>query len=157
MICKNCGTEYSNNERFCPACGADNATANHSPRHYQPNQSTNYNDSYSGQQNTRTQAQYQQPVQPVYITDSEPHYDEHVSIGGWIGRWILMWIPLVNVVMLFVWAFGGTEKYSLKTWARARLIVALISVLVIAILVIVFIAMGGSFNELLKQIQYNYW
>ena len=68
-----------------------------------------------------------------------------------------MWIPIVNVIMLFVWAFGGTEKYSLKTWARARLVVALISVLVIAILVIVFIAMGGSFNELLKQIQYNYW
>ena len=49
-----------------------------------------------------------------------------VSIGDWIITFILMVIPIVNLVMLFVWAFGGNTPESKANWAKARLIFMLI-------------------------------
>ena len=45
-----------------------------------------------------------------------------VSIGEWIITFILMAIPIVNFVMVFVWAFGGGASASKANWARAILI-----------------------------------
>ena len=52
---------------------------------------------------------------------------EHLSTGGWFGRIIVSWIPIVGIIMLFVWAFGNTPQTSLRTWARAQLIMILIA------------------------------
>ena len=30
-----------------------------------------------------------------------------VTVGEWIVTFIILAIPLVNLIMLFVWAFGG--------------------------------------------------
>ena len=36
-----------------------------------------------------------------------------ISIGNWIISLILTMIPIVNIIMLFVWAFSnGTNPYS---------------------------------------------
>ncbi len=55
-----------------------------------------------------------------------PESDNNMTLGGWIGRIILSCVPVVGLVMLFVWAFGGNIQPSLKTWARAQLIFMLI-------------------------------
>lgn len=37
-----------------------------------------------------------------------------VSLGEWIVTYILCCIPCVNIIMLFVWAFGGNTNPSKK-------------------------------------------
>ena len=46
-----------------------------------------------------------------------------VSVGEWIITMIIMWIPLVNFIMLFVWAFSDSTPVSKANWAKATLIV----------------------------------
>ncbi len=45
-----------------------------------------------------------------------------VTIGDWIITFILMAIPLVNIIMLCVWAFGSNTSVSKANWAKASLI-----------------------------------
>lgn len=49
-----------------------------------------------------------------------------VSVGNWILTFILLAIPLVNLIMLIVWAVGATTHPSKKTFAQAYLIIFLI-------------------------------
>jgi hypothetical protein len=65
-----------------------------------------------------------------------------------------MCIPIVNIIMLFVWAFGGSRKYSLKTWARARLLLALIVIIALLITVIVLAVSGVNVQEIFKNAKY---
>ena len=56
-----------------------------------------------------------------------------ISIGDWVVTFILLIIPLVNIIMLFVWAFGGSTPESKANFAKAQLIFWLISVILIVI------------------------
>jgi len=51
-----------------------------------------------------------------------------VSVGEWVITLILMAIPIVNFVMIFVWAFGGGTAASKANWAKAILIFWLIAI-----------------------------
>ena len=48
--------------------------------------------------------------------------DNPVSVGQWMITMLLMAIPIVNIVMLFVWAFGGNTPLSKANWAKASLL-----------------------------------
>ncbi len=61
-----------------------------------------------------------------------------VSIKEWIFVLLISAIPLVNVVMIFVWAFGGKANKSIENWAKASLIIFLVSVALIFIVALVF-------------------
>lgn len=145
MICRNCGSEYPDYKDNCPNCGTRNPNVSYNSQYSAPQNSGNRNGGQYG---------YQQPVNTVYVNEPDVHYDEHVSIGGWIGRWIVMCIPIVNIIMLFVWAFGGSRKYSLKTWARARLLLALIVIIALLITVIVLAVSGVNVQEVFKNAKY---
>ena len=45
-----------------------------------------------------------------------------VSVGNWIITFIVMGIPVVNLIMLIIWALGGTPHQSKKTWAQASFV-----------------------------------
>ena len=51
-----------------------------------------------------------------------------MTIGDWLITFIITYIPLVGVVMLFVWAFGDGTHPSKKTWAQATLILFAIAI-----------------------------
>ena len=53
-----------------------------------------------------------------------------VSTKDWFVTMLVACIPLVGIVMMFVWAFGNT-KPSKKNWARAALIWCAVAVLMI--------------------------
>lgn len=145
MICRNCGGEYPDYKDNCPNCGTRNPNVSYNSQYSAPQNSGNRNGGQYG---------YQPPVNTVYVNEPDVHYDEHVSIGGWIGRWLVMCIPIVNIIMLFVWAFGGSRKYSLKTWARARLLLALIVIIALLITVIVLAVSGVNVQEVFKNARY---
>jgi hypothetical protein len=48
--------------------------------------------------------------------------NEPVSIGNWIITIILLAIPLVNIIMLIVWAISGSTHPSKRSYAQASLI-----------------------------------
>lgn len=60
-----------------------------------------------------------------------------VSIGDWIITLIISMIPLVNIVMLLVWAFGSNTNPSKANWAKAYL--AFIAILVGFYMVLFFV------------------
>lgn len=45
-----------------------------------------------------------------------------VTIGNWMLTILLMCIPLVNIILLCVWAFGSNTPVSKANWAKASLI-----------------------------------
>lgn len=112
------------------------------------NQYQSYNNGYNQQYNTQYQQTYNsQPVPPVAPSYGTPD-TQPVSIGGWIGVMLLTCLPLVNLIMLFVWAFSSSTKKSLKNYARASLILALIGVVLVVVVSIILAVSGiNIFNE----------
>jgi uncharacterized membrane protein YdjX (TVP38/TMEM64 family) len=45
-----------------------------------------------------------------------------MSIQDWIITILITSIPVVNIIMLFVWAFGSDTNENKKNWAKATLI-----------------------------------
>ena len=45
-----------------------------------------------------------------------------ITTGDWVIVYLIMCIPLINIIMLFVWAFGGGTPASKANWAKATLI-----------------------------------
>ena len=66
-----------------------------------------------------------------------------VTVGNWILTTLLMCIPLVNIVLLFVWAFGSNTPISKANWAKAALIWAVISISVYVLLALL-IGIGAA-------------
>lgn len=58
--------------------------------------------------------------------DGTLHDDEdynEISTGEWIVSLILSYIPLIGLIMLLVWAFGGGTSPTKANWAKAQLII----------------------------------
>lgn len=83
-------------------------------------------------------------VEATYTSSNGNMVKSNKSIGGWILTHILTAIPLVGLIMLFVWAFGEETKAdpTFRNWARTQLIVGLIAGIFIIVMVIVVIALG---------------
>ncbi|HNX38492.1 MAG TPA: hypothetical protein PL124_10350 [Candidatus Cloacimonadota bacterium] len=45
-----------------------------------------------------------------------------MTVGNWVVTILLMCIPLVNLIMLIVWASSSSENPNRKNWAIAYLI-----------------------------------
>ncbi|GAA4846287.1 hypothetical protein GCM10023310_25330 [Paenibacillus vulneris] len=73
---------------------------------------------------------YQQQAAPV------------ISVKDWMLTILLLIIPVVNLIMLFVWAFGGGANPSKANYAKASLLWALIG---IAIYIVFFVLIFGAF------------
>ena len=66
----------------------------------------------------------------------------YVSVGAWMGMIFVSFIPVINLIMVLVWAFAG-ENESRKNYFRAILAWTLIMVVLWAALVAVIIHTGG--------------
>ncbi len=93
------------------------------------------------QQPTYQQSTYQQPYQqqqPYQTGDSD--LEEPVSFADWMLTTLVMFIPCVNIIMLFVWAFSAGTKKSKSNYCKAMLVWMLISVVLSFVLGGVFMA-----------------
>lgn len=94
---------------------------------------------YQGQQDYQSQQSFQnqQPYQQAPYQQSGVEMEEPVSFGEWMLTMLIMMIPCVNIIMMFVWAFGDGKK-SKSNYFKASLVWALISIVVTVIIVAVF-------------------
>ncbi|MGY6631013.1 MAG: hypothetical protein ACXIUL_08400 [Wenzhouxiangella sp.] len=53
-----------------------------------------------------------------------------VSVGNWMLTILIMAIPLVNLIMLLVWAFSSGTPLSKSNWAKATLLWMLIMIVI---------------------------
>ncbi len=60
-----------------------------------------------------------------------------VSIWEWIGTFILLAIPVVNLIMIVIWLFSGSTNPSKRNFILAQLIVFAVIFVLIAIVAIV--------------------
>jgi uncharacterized membrane protein YdjX (TVP38/TMEM64 family) len=64
-----------------------------------------------------------------------------ITLGEWMITLLLMLIPIVNIILLFVWAFGGGTNPTKSNYAKATLLWMLIA---IVIYVVLFVLILGS-------------
>ncbi len=119
MICPNCHAEVDNDKRFCPSCGAAMNAQAQTPPPPPP----------------VSQPPYQQPYQQP---QANQQYCEPLSTGQFVLMDFLAAIPLVGLILYFVWAFSSSENPNRRSWAKARLIWLLISIVLSILLVIIF-------------------
>ena len=111
---------------------------------------------YGQDQQMNGQAPYGQPQQydaapqtsyPQY-QQTQPQQDEVVTMGEWLITMLISCIPCVNIIMIFVWAFGNGKK-SKSNYFKAVLIWTLIWI-VISLLISIFAgaALASIFAEL---------
>lgn len=62
-----------------------------------------------------------------------------VSLGDWMITMLILCIPLVGIIMLFVWGFADGTHPSKRNFCRAYLIWMLIGLVIF----ILFLFMGG--------------
>ena len=109
-------------------------------QYYQPNQP---------QQPQQPQPQYQpQYQQPVY---QQPVYDptkEVMSVGSYVLMFILLSIPVVNVICWIVWLVSPDTNKNKKNYVIANIIIYAISVGILILAVIVMAALGISLSEI---------
>lgn len=67
----------------------------------------------------------------------EQEQPQEMTIGKWLLTFLLCIIPIVNIIMLIVWAVGSNPKDGIrKTWARAQLIWMVIMAVISTVLAI---------------------
>ena len=67
-----------------------------------------------------------------------------VTVGNWMLTILLMCIPIVNLVLLFVWGFGSNTPVSKANWAKASLIWMVIFIVFYVILFLI-LGLGAAF------------
>lgn len=77
--------------------------------------------------------------------ENEERLHPVVSIGDWIITFIIAAIPIVNVIMLFVWAFGSTTNPSKANWAKASLIIFAVAVVFYILFFVLFFGAMRSY------------
>ena len=59
----------------------------------------------------------------------------YVSVWFWLLTWIVMGIPILNVIMTIVWAFSGDNE-SRKNYFKASILVFLIGTGIVITLIL---------------------
>lgn len=91
--------------------------------------------------------QTQQPYQQSYQNDN---LEEPVSFGEWMVALLLMMIPCVNIIMMFVFAFGKSKK-SKSNFFKAYLVWFLI---MFVLSIIIGVAFGASMAAMMSSMGY---
>lgn len=71
--------------------------------------------------------------------------EEALGVGDYIKMFLLMVIPLLNIILLFLWSFGAGGNPNRRNFGRAALIM-------IAVALILWFIAGGLILEALEEI-----
>lgn len=138
MNCSNCGNQVADHVKFCTSCGAA-MTAE-----------------ASVSEMTSTVPPSVTPAQSSPST-KQPHAsvykEEPISTKSYVGIMFLLIIPVLNLLLLIIWACGGCRKKNKRNFARAALLWFVIgSILSILIILVGRLLYGNEFNALKESL-----
>ena len=145
--CDSCGAALVEGAKFCKNCGREVSAA--APASAPPPQQT-YSPPVPPPQQTYYQAPPQQP--PYYPQqDTSP-----MTVGQFVATFLIQCIPIVGIIMLFVWAFGSDTNINRRNYARAMLIILAVGV---ALYIVLFAAIGSFIGSIISSMgkSYNYY
>jgi cell division protein FtsW (lipid II flippase) len=74
----------------------------------------------------------------------ETENNQIVKTGDWVLTLFICAIPLIGIIMLFVWAFSGGTNPSKANWAKASLIWLVIG---ISLAIFFFVLFGAALSR----------
>lgn len=143
-FCESCGVQLTDQEKFCHNCGIQ-TTGQAQVKINPPVPGNNpgvqqVNPAYMPPQNNMYPGQY-----------NNNSITTPLSVGQYILTFILLAIPLLNIILLFVWSFGSDVNINKKNFCRATLIIGII-------VTVLSIALGsvivGIVTEIMNSISY---
>lgn len=142
MTCKLCGCENEEAAVFCTNCGAQleskmaaEVTAEPAPA-VQP-------------QTQQAPPQWAYSQAPVIPENYKP-----LSPWAYFGYQLLFSIPLVGFILLIVFSVNNSGNINLRNFARSYWCAALVGVLLFVVVLILIIALGGSFSSIIQSSMY---
>ena len=102
-----------------------------------------------GYQQQAPQQRYQQQM-PQHSSRWQPMNDI-TSTGEWFLNLFLVAIPVIGIILLFVWAFGSGTASSKKNWARANLIWILVGLILTIVICVVASLMGVDVQAVIQN------
>ena len=76
---------------------------------------------------------------------TEEMTSKHMTVGDWLITMLILIIPIVNIVMLFIWGFGSPD--ARRNYARASLIWMAIGIVLMLVFYGVVFAFIFSLNS----------
>lgn len=155
--CPQCGRTMDDELDYCPDCGRDVSTIASGYNSYNEYNDSDYDDEFDDRNapsEKRGRKKREKKNKGGAQDDGSGYPQEHygkqdpVTTGGWLLTFLVMMIPIVNLFMPFIWAFGSNTQPSKKSWARASLITTLIGILLSILLVV---AMGSVISSLFSS------
>lgn len=141
--CSKCGTQIADGVKFCTSCGTQVVAT---PKTQQP--------PTPPPPPVAPQQPYQQPYQqPSYGQPYQQavYTEEPISTGSYMLMFLLLMIPIVNVLCLIIWACGGSNKRNKVNLSRAMLFWILIGAVISGIILLAGgMLFGDSINELIQ-------
>lgn len=159
-FCTECGAKLDEKTKFCTSCGAP--VEDYVVEAEDKSEQNKKEEEIPHIEYVPHTAPYE-PEQPAYTRASMHAADfgvpakgsmyEPISTKGFIGIFLLMCIPIVNIILLIVWACGACQKINKTNFARGALLLMLIMILITIITGIVLYFVIGA--DKLQYFFYN--
>ena len=159
MFCEKCGKELPANSKFCSGCGAQiepvAAEVQETPAAEavpapEP-EPVPIPAPIPAPPKAEPRMEKEQPTTKPIRVEQNVQYNEKnnlikpLSIGSYIGMFILLWIPVVNLIVLLVWSFSDTVNINKKNFSIAILIMILIGIILGIVVGILTAVLGSGF------------
>lgn len=139
--CRYCGASMEEADLFCTKCGKPTETT------AQPVEDT-VNSFEETQQQFTQEGTWEKNVQ-TEMTNTQD--DAPLSFGTYMLLFLVMMIPIVNIVVLLLWAFGHQVNTNKKNFSRAALVYMAIG---IVLSIVVILVMTYSAMQYMHYMQY---
>jgi len=147
MFCENCGSKLPDGSKFCGSCGSKTEAG--PPAYQAPAQPPPQPAPPSSAYAPPVQASPPRPqggyAPPAAYAATAPAGSEPLRVGQYIGMFLLLCIPILNIILLFVWGFGGSVNLNKKNFARASLILS-------AVMLVFWFVLGSVFASMMSEI-----
>lgn len=75
---------------------------------------------------------------------------DEVTFGDWFVTLLLSYIPIVNVIMLLIWAFGSSTNPSKANWAKATLVWMVIGIF---FAILIFVVLSAAIFQSMESFE----
>lgn len=124
-FCNHCGASVDEEDRFCTVCGKPITAGD-------------------GAEQPKASHEEKQKKEEL---DREP-----ITVGGYLIMFLIMCIPVVNLVVLLLWAFGKNGNVNRRNFSRAALVYIAIGIVLSISAVLFFV---GIFANAVQYQQYR--